>query len=418
MSGKRKLAVALGSCVIGATFVAAAPAQSAEREQRPNILISSNDQWDADHGVRSGKGTLRDPYVISGWQLQRLQIENTDRHVVIENNAVKGQMVLNWIGDRAHVHHNDIADLRVNQNVRRTGAPTSGEIAHNTFGVVGQLRHWDGTFERNVVGFPDRLNARAVNFDGFNGARFRNNTIYGYMDARLHGHHHSSGFDEGSHQHAGHNMTMGSHTHRYHEVFITGNTIRTTSGYALAYLDTNHAANDRTAPSEQNPELNKPHVHHTRAHITSNRLAGAGIFVNVFSAVDNQKHIRTAKGFVEVARNAITLGTDDFWSFRELYGIQVRQAQDVELLIDDNAITGSISNDQFGFLDEGDKDAGVFLQTLDKARVWIGGNSVTNRRFGVRAEKFTKDVTWTIRDLKTQNVEQRVYHDNSAPAPQ
>jgi hypothetical protein len=58
-------------------------------------------------------------------------------------------------------------------------------------------------------------------------------------------------------------------------------------------------------------------------------------------------------------------------------------------------------------------NAGIFLQTLDKGRIWIIGNFVSNRRFGVRAEKFTQDVTWTIRDLKTQNVDQGVYHDKS-----
>src|SRR5688572_1796782 len=150
----KPLAVVL-ACLVGAciTLVPALPA--AAREKRPAINIQTNDQFDAEHGVRSGRETAEDPYVIAGWELNNLRISNTDGHVVIRDNTVTGRMVLNWIGDRAHVHGNEIGDLRVNQNQRRTGMPTSGSIAHNTFGVVGQLRHWDGVFERNIVGTRD-----------------------------------------------------------------------------------------------------------------------------------------------------------------------------------------------------------------------------------------------------------------------
>jgi hypothetical protein len=344
-----------------------------------------------------------------------IRIENTDRHVVIHNNTVTGQMVLNWIGDRAHVHGNEVGDLRVNQNKPRTGMPTSGVIAHNTFGVVGQLRHWDGIFERNVVGSPDKLGARAVNFDGFNGARFRNNSIFGYMDARLHGHHHSSGFEEASHQHAGGHEGHASvdHTQRYHRVSITNNTIRTTAAYALAYLDTNHAANDRTAASEQEEALRLPHVHHTRVMFAGNRLMGAGILVNVFNAPDARKHIRTAPGIVELRDNEITLGPDGFWSFRDLFGIEVRQAQDLDLVIDGNEVRGQEDDGLFAALDGRDRNAGIFVHDLDKADVSITRNKVLERTIGVRAESFTDSVRWVIRDLKTQGVDQRVYADES-----
>ena len=413
MSRKFKLLAVLVTALIGAA-VASVPAYSAERERRPAINIQSNDQFDAEHGVRSGAGTMENPFVISGWQLNSLRIENTDRHVLIEDNTVTGQMVLNWMGDRAHVHHNEIGDLRVNQNVARTGMPTSGEIAHNTFRIVGQLRHWDGVFERNVVGTKDRLEFRGVNFDGFNGARFRNNTIYGYMDARLHGHHHSSGYGGDSHQHSGaHHAEAVDHTQRYHQVSITGNKIETTGSYALAYLDTNHAANDRRAASEREEALKEPHVHHTRVDIAGNRLTGAGLLVNVFNAADRQKHPETATGLVQLRGNRISLGVDDFWSFRDLHGIEVRQAQDLDLIIDGNHVVGQKSDDAFAFLDRGDRNAGVFLRTLDKANVWITHNSVFERAFGVRAEQFTENVRWVIRDLKTQNVEDPVYADES-----
>jgi hypothetical protein len=389
-------------------------ASAAEREQRPAINIQSNDQFDAAHGVRSGKGTMKDPYVISGWRLGQIRIENTDRHVVIEDNTVTGRMVLNWIGDRAHVHNNEIADLRVNQNVPRTGMPTSGEIAHNSFGLVGQLRHWDGIFEHNIVGSPDQLGSRAVNFDGFNGAHFRNNTIYGFMEARLHGHHHSSGYGEPSHQHAGeHHMEAVDHTKRYHEVWITGNTIKTNGPVALSYVDTNHAANDRTAASEREPALNEPHVHHTRVHITGNRLIGGGLLVNVFNAPDKQKHLRTARGLLELKDNLITLANDGPLTFRDYNGIEVQRAQDVTLRIAGNRIAGAPRSDgPLGLLNRG-RDSGVYLHELDKADIWITDDTVSNRSYGVRAEKFTPTVHWVIRDLETHHVDQSVYTDDS-----
>lgn len=414
MSGRLlKLVAVLSTAAVAASF-ALVPASSAERQKHPAINIQTNDQFDAEHGVRSGSGTMDDPFVISGWTLNNLRIENTDRHVVIENNTVTGRIVLNWIGDRAHVHHNEIGDLRVNQNVPRTGMPTSGAITENTFGLVGQLRHWDGVFEHNTIGAQDKLDARAVNFDGFNGARFASNTIYGYMDARLHGHHHSSGYSGSSHQHsAKHHAATVDHTQRYHRVTISGNTIRTTHTFALAYLDTNHAGNDRTAASEQEPALRLPHVHHTRVLIAGNRLIGAGILVNVFNALDRQKHLEFARGTMELRDNRITLGPDGYWSHRDLFGIEVRQARYLTLKIDGNSIAGRPSNDGVFALFDNSRDAGIFLHALDVGDVWITHNGVSERTYGVRAEQFTKDVHWVISDLKTQDVGEQVYTDDS-----
>src|SRR5439155_16580455 len=113
------------------------------------------------------------------------------------------------------------------QNVARTGMPTNGVMTHNQFGVVSQLRHWDGLFAYNEVGDKNNLGSQAVNFDGFNGAHFVHNTIYGYVDARLHGHHHSSGWGEPSHNHGTHtpDSDLSVHRYRYHEVFIANNSI-------------------------------------------------------------------------------------------------------------------------------------------------------------------------------------------------
>jgi hypothetical protein len=135
--------------------------------------------------------------------------------------------------------------------------------------------------------------------------------------------------------------------------------------------------------------------------------------VNVFNAADRQKHPSTARGIVELRDNRITLGSDDFWSFRDLYGIEVRQAQDMQLVIDGNRIAGAPADDGFFGAFDADKNAGVFVHTLDKADVSITDNTVSERAFGVRAEQFTENVRWVIRDLRTQNVDQSVYADET-----
>jgi hypothetical protein len=400
-----------------ATLLAWVPASAdGKRMQRPDVTIAKDSEFDAEHAVRSGTGTADDPYVISGWQMNNLVIRDTDRWITIKDNIINGQLILDWVGDRVHVMGNQIGDLRVNQNVKRTGLPTSGHIMDNTFGVVGQLRHWDGVFEDNLVGSATgNLNAQAVNFDGFNGARFRDNVIYGFMDARLHGHHHSSAYGGTSHMHAAeHGSAAVDHTKRYHEVWITNNKIRTTHEYALAYLDTGHAGNDRTAASEQEEALNKPHKHLTRVHLTGNRLYGAGILVNIFNSPD-QIHTGTHLGLMEIRGNRIRLAADDFLTLKELYGVRVVQATDVVLKIVGNAVAGrSVESDSMAaFFEQWDQDAGISLAGLDKGDVWIVGNSVANRTFGVRAVNMTARVKWVVRDLKTDNVNQSVAYDAS-----
>lgn len=408
-----------------------------ERERRPDINIKTEFDFNLDHGVRSGTGTVSDPYVISGWDVNNLRISNTNSYVVITNNTIRSQMVLNWIGDRVHVFGNDIQDLRVNQNVRRTGDSTSGAIHDNTIGVVGQLRHWDGIFENNTVGqrdggaFGTIFRSRAVNFDGFNGAIFRNNTIYGYMDARLHGHHHSSQFGGTSHYHGApaehhpseespeHHSEMVDHSQRYHEVWITDNTIYASGNYALAYLDTGHAANDRTnGGSEQDEALNGMHVHYTRVHIDDNKLVGAGIAVNTFNANDSN-HSATAPGLVNIRRNDITLQDNDAYPWgHSSSGISANTAKDITLRI----VANRIGFEQRDFdpanvqasLDGG---AGIDLRDFDIGTIYLFGNSVSDRHYGVRAARFSETVQWYIDALQTSGVEETVYWDSSVHNP-
>lgn len=397
------------------------------RVQRGNILITENAHFDKQHGVVSGSGTAADPYVISGWIVNSMRISDTSAHVVIYDNQAS-QMALNWIGPGVHVMNNDVGDLRVNQNVKRTGEMTSGHFAHNTFDVVGQLRHFDGVFEHNVVGAPESgmeipffSNERAVNFDGFNGSRFRNNTIYGYVDVRLHGHHHGSGYGEESHYHgAAHDHEAMDHekmdhSDRWHQVFVSNNKIYSDYYWALRYFDQAHSANDRTAASETNEELNKPHVHHTRVNMTGNRLFGSGIAVDIFNA-DDQRHTGTAPGVVNISNNRISLAAPvatDLWSERD--GIAVNTAKDVTVNIIDNVVNGP--EPQEGPLappyEQG--TTGIRLYNLDEGYVHIVGNKITNRYYGVFASQFTPTVWWWVTDLEASGTSQDVYYDQSVP---
>ncbi|HVF54056.1 MAG TPA: hypothetical protein VNC78_10720 [Actinomycetota bacterium] len=427
----------------GALLLPAAPAAAkpgapshAPFEKRDNIRITKNEEFTAENGVRSGSGTVADPYVISGWDLNRVEIKDTSAVYSFVDNHVRGQVILNWTGPGLVMQRNTVNDLRVNQNVRRTGDMTSGIISNNIFGIVGQLRHFDGFFEMNRVGAPGTESQRAVNFDGFNGAYFRYNTLYGYLEARLHGHHHSSSFedDEVSHYHgpAGHHppesgeppapMEDGmDHSQRYHRVFIHDNDIHSTTTYALRYTDTNHAANDRTAASEQNPKLNDPHIHYTRVFIENNDLIGSGLWIDVFNAVDKQKHQGTTRGLVDVRNNTISVGREGSFPLfpPQFQGIVVQKAVDMTVNIADNEITGPPEDDSMlasaGRMFES-PTVGIQLRDLDTGEIFIERNSIYRYDIGVEAARFTASVRWVISDLKTKSVGRAVEYDpNNVP---
>lgn len=410
----------------GAAGAATKRSGDREKQTRDSIFIDQLKDFNPANGVRAGSGTASDPFVISGWNVSRVEIKDTDAHVVVKDNVITNSLTLDWIGGGIEVRNNEVGDLRVNQNRKRTGDPTSGVIENNTFGVVGQLRHFDGIFQNNVVGqregmsLPFLTDTRAVNFDGFNGSIFRNNTIYGYMDARLHGHHHSSGFAEDSHYHGdepaaheGHDEM--DHTVRYHQVHIYGNKIVADNYYALAYLDTAHAGNDRTAASETEKTLNDPHVHYTKAFLHDNELVGAGLYVDVFNAKD-ELHKRTERGLMEISNNKIVLQQtqDALQKFSVRNGIDVSRAQDITLRILDNSIVGPDAGDALDDLaDNRDQVAGINLWDIDKGDLFLSGNSVSKTAFGIKAADMTKTVNWTIEELVTNEVSQGVYWDSS-----
>jgi hypothetical protein len=288
-----------------------------------------------------GSGTLHDPFVIEGYHIQQhLSLLNTDSCFTIRGNYFSGhikderhdkrpgrdavpmdsgpmwrpaQLRLNFAGPCIHVHDNLIGDLRVNQNIPRTGYATGGLIEENRISFIGQLRHFDGIFRANVVGLPhpaipklgvvdglayeiEREHGRIANVDGFNEGRFEQNVFHGSVDLDLHGHHHGTGFFAPSHYHGDDHRTFAAeamdHSQRWHSVAFVGNTL-ITDGYGLRYEDVNHDGDDRMANSEaalydtrNGPvsALNGSHVHRTYVEIADNRIVGAGIWVQVFNA--------------------------------------------------------------------------------------------------------------------------------------
>lgn len=433
ITSRRAAAVAL-AVLLSAGYILVAPPVAAsagpgpnELSDRDNILIASDGDFDPAHGVRSGSGTAADPYVISGWRVRDVFIRDTSMHVLIEGNDITRRLTLNWNGPGVTVVDNRIRDLRVNQNVRRTGAATGGLIANNDFGTVGQLRHFDGIFENNVVRpassmFDVLWGTEAVQFDGFHGSRFRNNTLYGFLDVKLHGHHHGSNFAAPSHYHGTHHEEthdhddMTDHTNRFHEVWVTGNTIHSPGPYALRYTDTNHRGDDRTAASEQNQELEKAHVHHTRIHLNNNSLVGSGLLVDIFNASD-RNHLGTEPGRVDIRNNQIALERAEGEALETRPGIQVRSATDLELVIDGNVIAGEPADSDLLDSSPWTKDAGIWLNTIDIAHIQISNNQVSDLAYGVRAARFTDSVHWWVTALHTRGVGQDVYYDDTVANP-
>lgn len=422
---RSRCALALSILVFGALGLVAPSAVAEERQQRVNILIGSDAEFTSANGVRSGTGTPDDPYVISGWKVSSLHIHDTNKHFVIRDNEITNRLVLNWTGPGVTVVNNTISNLRVNENVKRTGLPTTGRIAHNKIAVVGQLRHWDGVFERNVVGQSGQmdipfLSQRAVNFDGFNGARFRNNTIYGYMDVKLHGHHHGSGYGDTSHDHSAmqdhsthgdHAMADEDHTQRYHEVWVTGNKIFASSWYTLGYNDEGHAGNDRTAASEQNEELNRPHVHYTKVHLNNNVLVGSGLDVSVFNAQDDL-HRAYATGLVEIKGNSISISREQDDLFEGRTGISVFSARWAEVVISGNEITGLYDGESLLY-DTNDYDTGISITQMSDGEVQVIDNVVRKMGTALAAQQFTRATLW-LEGLDTSEVREDVYTDESA----
>jgi hypothetical protein len=394
----------------GTAGAAQRAADKSTPQQHPSISIGADTEFNPSNGVLKGNGSKHHPFVISGWKIDTISIHDTDAYYVIKDNDITSQLVLNWTGNRAKVVDNHVADLQLNQNVQRTGEDTSGKIVRNTFDTVGQLRHFNGLFAHNTVGSPDSPDIpfssnEAVAFDGFNGSHFTHNTIYGFVDATLHGHHFSEHYGSKKMYRMGHEHV------RYAEVWITNNKIYSSGPFALRYNDLNHAANDRTATSETDEALNDPHIHHTRVHMNHNKLYGSGLDVDVFNA-DDENHIRIGHGFVELRGNKISLDRRPEDMGSSYTGITVTQAQGLTLRIVGNTVT-----ETSGTLDStagwNSSDEGIWLDQLKTAKVYLFNNTVKGAAYGIRAQDFEDSVMWWVGNLHTSGVTYPLYWDNT-----
>ncbi len=310
--------------------------------------------------VIPGSGTLTDPYVISGIHVTEfLDIRDTDACFVVRDSYfsyhlryqsrdyeididvddftpgtirqtddiipttfqhtiedgpgtryTSSQLRLNWNGQCIHAHDNHISDLRVNQNNHRDGYATGGFIEQNHIEFLGQLRHYDGYFQDNIVGLrsrdapsdmhydpvvsdlgniEDKVYGRIANVDGFNQGVLRRNIFHGSVDLDLHGHHHGQGFyAPHSHYHGDDAAKNAAHVHNHHQrwtrVAFEDNVVVDPLGYGLRYEDVAHDADDRWANSENNTHLQHPHRHQTHIAIVGNEIRGARIWVDIFNS--------------------------------------------------------------------------------------------------------------------------------------
>jgi hypothetical protein len=373
----------------------------------------------AAQGWIQGRGTREAPYLIEGLRVARdLTIADTAAHVIVRNNAVLGQLTLNWNGQAIHVHHNRITDLRVNENVAREGDVTGGLVERNVIGFVGQLRHYSGEFRENRIGpkpagpFEAALGDSGLevvpeqevwNFDGFHGADVHHNVVQGLVDIKLHGHHHGSAFDALPHEHASsHGQAHGvDHQVRFHALGFHHNTITVQEGPALVYRDTPHAGDDRTAASETNPELELPHVHRTSVALEDNRLTGGGLVVRVFSSQD-ERHVGGDAGTLRIVRNVLTFhapegpvpGAPLLAVRRGGVGLDLHDAQGVALVVEGNTVHFPAPGK--GLVGGKAEGIGILLRGWSGSALEVVANEVKGAGTGLRARAFDEATHWRL----------------------
>ncbi len=411
-----------------------------------DLVIESNSGFAPSNGVASGSGTADDPFVIEHVLVRDdLYIADTDAYVVIRESWIDGQLTLNWVGDKVYVHHNHIADLRVNENVPRTGYDTVGLFEHNEIEYVGQIRHADGVFRFNTVGprqgFYEEVldqeppvelpwsDEKVMQLDGMNGGDFYGNAFFGLVEIKLHGHHHSSCYGCPSHDHANESAAAGpDHTVRYHGMQFHDNTLHVDAGPALRYTDTNHDGDDTQAASEDVEALNLPHVHHTKVFLRDNVLDGGGLYVDVFNAED-EDHEQPNPGTLVIEGNEITLREPDeedvlqrLFQHRLLDGIQVDRVKTLDLEVRGNTVTfeGEYTEPDDGFptgwltswIEDG-VPVGIRLVDGRTTNATIEGNTIEGTHYGVKASDLDASVSWVLEGNTFQGVAEEVYWDES-----
>jgi len=370
-------------------------------DRLPRIVIKSDADFNPSRGVRSGSGAPDDPFVISGVSTDLVHIADTSKWFVIRESHI-GRLILDWTGPGGLVHANRIQSLETNRNVARTGDATAAVIVDNEIARVKEIRHFDGVVARNVIGDP--LEARpgvVLNIAGFNGAEFTRNTIYGAVDMKLHGHHHSSSMCARGHNHgASDDGGIVDHTVRHIHFRFHHNTIRDPTGAGLRYNDLNHAGDDRKAASEQNEELEKPHVHHTRVSIDNNTIEKSSLRIAIFNAQD-ERHLHS-EGVLVIENNTIqepAVGS----------GLVVQAVRDASVVLRGNVATKPLLRLS--------GESGILLDKLRNTQVLVAANALDGFTYGVRAHDFDANTTWRVAANAMNGVKHPVYWDSTVANP-
>lgn len=376
-------------------------------ERRQSIVIGEDSAFNPANGVRSGSGTYDDPWVISGWFVDVVLIKDTTAAFEFKENYVNDILILDWTGQGGYVHHNLVSNLRTNRNVERVGAASATVIEHNEIHRIQELRHFDGLVRNNTIGKEDLLpllaNGVALNIAGLNGAGIHDNVIRGGVDMKIHGHHHSDRPGISSHNHGKADETQNESHVEDHQVryidFLFYNNHIVDDKFGMRYNDLNHAGDDRTATSEEEPDLELPHIHHTRVTIRHNVIDGATLRVATLNAQD-ERHLPGETATIEIAHNKILAPTAGD-------GIVVQDVRNAEVLIHDNVV----ERGQLQIM----ATSAVYLLRFSNTTVTVDKNSFGDYDFGVRAREFDNTTRWVV--AANRGADEPVYWDNSVAHP-
>ena len=381
-------------------------------ERRGQIVIEGDAGFNPANGVRSGSGTFEDPFLITGWYVDQVLVKDTSKAFVFSGNYVSDILILDWTGKGGYVHHNHLNDLRTNRNVARTGDPSATVIERNVILDVEELRHFDGEVRNNTIGREDLLGSLLArgdgvvfNIAGLNGAGIHDNVIYGGVDMKIHGHHHSDKPGLHSHNHGQPDEAQAEdhledHQVRYVDFHFYRNRIVDT-GFGMRYNDLDHAGDDRQATSEQEPMLEKPHVHHTRVALHDNVIEGATLRIAAVNAVD-ERHLAGETATLDIHHNRILKPAAGD-------GIVVQDVRNATVRIRENVV-------EKGPLQLAGTSA-VFLQRFGNVTVEVGKNAFGDYRYGVRASQFDNLTRWSVSENQAPGVRQPVYWDESVANP-
>lgn len=381
-------------------------------ERRDSIVILEDKGFNPANGVRGGHGTFDDPFVISGWYVDTVLIKDTSKAWVFTGNYVSGILVSDWTGQGGYVHHNHLENMRTNRNVARTGAPSATVFENNEIRRVEQLRHFDGELRNNTIGQPDpllRLTQTGVVLDiaGLNGAGIHDNQIFGGVDMKIHGHHHADAPGRASHNHGtGHaNDTYADgekpdHQVRYVDFEFYGNRL-VDDKFGLRYNDLNHAGDDRQATSEQNADLELPHIHHTTIRIHDNVLEGATLRVATVNAPD-ERHLAGETATLEVYNNTIAKPLAG-------NGLQIQDVRDATVIVHHNHVAKSPM--------QSGATAAISLLRFKNSTVMVMDNELGPYTYGVQAHDFDNRTRWSVEGNAAPGVLTPVYWDGSVQNP-